>query len=386
MAIKLSSEYFISEAVKTTELDDFGGQTFEEGLKVLIDSINTDIDLTEGTAGYFQNQILQILINRLEITQLIKDYPEILEEKIEKPIFIVGLPRSGTSILHTLMALDPTSRYLRNFESTGRICPPPELIPESIDTRIQICHEGMEGIFAMAPVLRGINGLNFMAHGTAECQNLMAHEFIHMGWSSGSSLFSHGNWVGESSMKNAFQWHKKLLQALQWKLPNDRWVLKAPMHLFGLEHLLEAYPDAKIVFTHRDPFDAMLSGVSMVYHWTQFSTGQANIKAIADWFPDLWAKGLIRALKTIKNFNPDNVFDIFHQDISESPIKMVNKIYDKFNIRFSRTAQKRMQNWLRDHPRSKFGLHDQSPVEFYLNSAKERERFKFYCDRFTDSN
>jgi hypothetical protein len=383
MEIEFSSKYFISQAMGKTGLEDFGGQTFEEGLGALIYSLNNDIDLNDGTAAYFQNQILQILINRLEVIQLIKDHPEILEEKIESPIFIVGLPRSGTTILHTLMALDPTSRYLRNFESTGPICPPPELIPDSVDPRIQACHEGTEGIFSMAPILRGINGINFMAHGTAECQNLMAHEFIHMGWSSGSSLFSHGNWVSECNMTTAFQWHRRLLQVLQWKLPNERWVLKAPTHLFGLNHLMETYPDTKIVFTHRNPFDAIVSGVSMVYHWTQFTTGQADIQAIADWYSKLWAKGLRRALKAIKTFNADQVLDIFHHDLSESPVKMVGRIYDRFDIMLSKGTINRMQTWLRDNPRSKFGRHDHTrSIKNHLNSARERERFRFYCEQF----
>lgn len=382
MGIELASEDFISEAMRTTALDDFGGQTFEEGLNALIDSLNTDLELSEGTADYFCSQILQILINRLEVTQLIKDHPEILDEKIEKPIFIVGLPRSGTTVLHTLMALDPTSRYLRNYESTGRICPPPELIPEIVDTRIQTCHEGMEGLYSMAPVLRGINGINFMAHGTAECQNLMAHEFVHMGWSSGFSLFLHGNWVSECNMKTAFEWHKRLLQILQWKLPNERWILKAPMHLFGLDHLIKTYPDARIVFPHRNLFDAVVSGVSMVYHWTQFTTGQENIAAIAKWYPMIWAKGLKRALKALETVNTDHILNVFHNELSESPIEIIEKIYDKFDIRLSNAATKRMRIWLKDHPRSKFGSHNHATVKSHLNRAEVRKQFMFYREQF----
>lgn len=382
MGIKLSAQHFIGQAMENTGLDDFGGQTFEEGLNVLIDSLNNDIDLSEGTAGYFQNQIQQLLVNRIEVTRLIKEHPEILNERIEKPVFIVGLPRSGTTILQTLMALDPTTRYLRNFETAGPICPPTELIPESVDPRIQTCHEGMEGLFAAAPVLRGINGINFMAHGTAECQNLMAHEFVHMGWSAGSSLFSHGNWVSNCNMKTAFQWHRQLLQVLQWKLPNDRWILKAPIHLFGLDHLIETYPDSKIIFTHRNPFDAMVSGVSMACNWTRFTTGQAEISAIADWYPRLWAKGLERALLVKKNLDSDKCIDVFHRELSEGPIKMVEKIYDHFDIRLSRGARKRMQTWLRDHPRSKFGSHVCTPEEYGLIPDREKERFSFYHDQF----
>lgn len=383
MGIKLNAEDLVTRVMEETGLEDFGGRTFEEGLGVFVGSLNNDVDLTEGTAGFFQQQIQQILMNRLEITRLVKDHPEILEEKIEKPVFIVGLPRSGTTVLHTLMALDPTSRYLRNFESAGPVCPPAGLIPKPADPRIQGFHESMEGLFSMAPVLRSINGINFMAHGTAECQNLTAHEFVHMGWSCGSSLFSHGDWVSECCMQAAYHWHKRLLQVMQWKSPNERWVLKAPMHLFGLVDLMETYPDARIVFTHRNPVDAMVSGISMVYHWTKFTTGQENLKAISDWYPGIWSKGLKKALKVIERFNPDHRVDVFHRDLSESPVKTVEKIFKKFGLRFSGGVRKRMQTWLRDHPRSAFGGHGHAHnIAKQTDSGKVGEEFKFYMDRF----
>jgi hypothetical protein len=382
MGITLESQLFIENAVKISGLEDFGGDTFEQGLEALINSLNNDLDLTEGTAGYFQQSITQILVNRLQVTRLIKDHPEILDEEIKAPVFIVGLPRTGTTITQTLMALDPLSRFLRNFETTGAVCPPPSLMPHVPDPRIQAGHEVMEGLFSMGPELRGINGINFMALGTAECQNLMAHEFVHAGWSAGSSLFGHGNWVGDCDMTQAYAWHKRLLQVFQWKLPNERWVLKAPIHLFGLETLLKTYPDAMIVFTHRDPFKAMISGVSMVFHWTQLTTGQADIPAIADWYPSLWAKGLERALGIRDKLKEGQVFDLFHTDLTQDPVRSMKKIYAHFDIPFSRTVQKRMQIWLQDNPRSKFGSHFCNEAELGLDPGLEKERFHFYLNRF----
>lgn len=222
MGIKLLSQPFIDNAVNTSGLEDFGGDTFKQGLEALISSLNNDLDLAEGTAGYFQQMITQTLVNRLQVTQLIKDHPEILSEEIKAPIFITGLPRTGTTIAQTLMALDPLSRFLRNFESAGAVCPPPPLMPQVPDSRIQACHDAMEGLFTMGPALRGINGINFMPLGTAECQNLMAHEFVHVGWSAGSSLFGHGNWVGDCDMTQAYGWHKRLLQVFSGNYPmND---------------------------------------------------------------------------------------------------------------------------------------------------------------------
>ncbi len=383
MGTELLSKTFIDHAREKTGLEDFGGRTFESGLDALVDSLNHDLDLSEMTAGYFGQIISQVLINRLEITQLLKEHPEIQDEKIESPLFIVGLPRSGTTLLHTLLALNPVARYLRNFETSGAICPPPELIPSSMDPRIQAYHDLMESFFSMAPTLRGINGLNFMANGTAECQNLMALEFVHMGWSTGSSLFSHGNWVGECNMAPAYRWHKRLLQILQWKLPNEHWVLKAPQHLFGLDHLLSAYPDARIVFTHRDPFEAMVSGVSMTVNWTRFSTQQTDVQAISDWYPALWAKGLKRALSARNNLKEDQILDIYHKDLSTDPEKVIETIYEHFQIPLSDTSRKRIKIWLRDNPRSRFGSHDLPVKEFGFIREKEHERFDFYISRFT---
>lgn len=382
MAIKFSSGSFINQAVDATGLDDFSGRTFETGLQALVDSLNNNLDLGEGTAAYFQGTILGLLTNRLSVAQYIKDHPEILEEQIKQPIIIVGLPRSGTTVVQTLMALDPLARFLRNYETFSPIIPPPETLPGTVDPRMQVFQDAMEGIFAMAPSLRGINGLNFMAQGTAECQNLTALEFVHMGWSAGSSLFSHGNWVSECNMKNAYQWHKKLLQVLQSKLPNEHWVLKAPMHLFGLNHLLGVYPDARIIFTHRDPVQASLSGVSMVCKWTEFTTGQIDVAAVSNWYPALWAKGLERALSIRKQINNSQIIDIYHKDLSLDPARTIEKIYDHFGLPFSETVKRRIKFWLKDNQRSRYGSHRYSAKEFGMLPEKIREQFGFYFKEF----
>ena len=232
------------------------------------------------------------------------------------------------------------------------------------------------------PVLRAINGIDFMANGPAECQNLMMHEFIHLGMSAGCGLFSYGDWISNCSMKNAYHYHKLLLKMLQWKLPNEKWVLKAPMHLFGLDSLLEIYPDARIVFTHRNPLDAMASGISLAYHWTQYSTQQADASAIAEWSPKILAKGLKRALNVRQNFDQKRFYDVYHKDISDNPVKAIQDIYKHFDMEFTKTYQKRIQVWMRDNPRSKFGNHVYSAKRFKLNPEIEKNRFHFYYDKY----
>ncbi len=378
MGNQLSSATLLEESVQKMGLHDFSSHTFKEGLEALIHSLNSDIDLGEGTAAYFKQTIQGLLTNRLQFVQYLKDNPEIFAEKIEKPIVVLGLPRSGTTLLHTLLALNPTCRYLRNYETFPPLCPPPKLIPRNVDPRINACHEGLETFFSMAPNLRGINGINFMAHGTAECQNLMALEFVNMGWSVGSSLISYGDWVSECNLENAYKWHKLQLQLLQYSLPNEHWALKAPLHLFGLDQILNVYPDARFIFTHRDPLEAMTSGVSMTCQWTEFTTQQLDVEAVSKWYPALWAKGLKRALKVVEGLNSSQYIDIAHQKLISAPVNTIEKIYDHFNIPKSNVIRKRLEIWLRENSRSTFGNHKYSIQDFNINPEAIEEQFTFY--------
>jgi len=133
MTKAISADALIENAIKTSGLDDFGGDSFKEGLGAFIHSLNHDLQLSEMSTQIFKGMITQVLVNRLEVEKLIRNHPEILNEKIEAPIFIMGLPRSSTTIIQMLLALDPCSRYLRNWETTQAICPPPEMIHSAQD-------------------------------------------------------------------------------------------------------------------------------------------------------------------------------------------------------------------------------------------------------------
>ena len=371
----LTADTLINEAVSSTGLDDFGGTAWKEGLQVFIRSLNTDLVLPDPALAHFRQIIIQTMVNRLEVTALINAQPEILAEKITAPIIITGLPRTGTSLLHALLSLDPRARFLRNWESCLNICPAPELIRSEADPRKQTYDRAMQGFFQAAPHLSGINGINFMAGSPAEYQNLMMHEFIHFGHCAGTSLWSYGEWIATCDFTRAYAWHKQLLQLLQWKLPSERWVLKAPMHLFGLDLLIKTYPDAKIVFTHRDPVKALASGASMVYHWTRFSTGQADPARIGPWWTRLWAKAMDHALAVRADNAPDMFCDIHLEETAQNPIAAVRKIYTHFSLDLDQAHEKRMQTWLRHNPRSRFGSHRPAPGLFNLNTQEIRKKF-----------
>ena len=372
----------MGEAIESTKLTDFGEIPFEDGLEALLDSMNSQNNFHENTTGYLRAKIVQILANRLQINALIHSNPRILEEEIEKPIIIAGLPRSGTTILQTLIALDPNSRFVRNWESALNICPPPRLLHSDTDSRIQTFHQTIEMLLQMSPSLNAINGLNFIAGGTAECQNLMAHAFRSMEFCAGFGLRSYGEWLVSCDMKPGYACHKLLLKVLQYQWPNERWVLKAPMHLIAFDLLMDAYPDARLVFTHRDPLTSMLSAASLVYNWSKLAMPCPEKKQIGRWFSDIWEKAMQKALKAREKQKQKNIKDVYFGELNADPIETVKAIYAHFGLTVSCGHEKRMGVWLRDNPRSSFGKHSYVADDFGLSREAEEQRFAFYKTKF----
>jgi hypothetical protein len=379
---RLSSQELMESAVRSTGLTDFGSIPFKDGLEALIAAINGEKEFDDNACQYLQAKILQILKNRLEVEALVQRNPEILEEKIVAPMIITGLPRTGTTILQTLMALDPACRFLRNWESAMNICPPPKLLHGDTDPRIQVFHQTIEGLLRMAPALRPINGLNFMAGGTAECQNLMAHAFRSFEYCAGFGLREYGEWLLSCDMRPGYRYHKLLLQVLQWQCPNEYWVLKAPMHLISLDSLMDTYPDARIVFTHRDPFTAMISGASLVYNWSTLASANPDKKEIGKWFPRLWEKALVNSLGDRGRWPQDRFFDLYFDKLVSNPVEAVNSIYEHFGLALGYGHRIRMKAWLRDNPKSSLGVHSYAAEDFGMIRDDEDLRFSAYRQRF----
>ena len=382
MSKQFSPQMLMDEAVESTGLADFGTIPFRDGLEALVEAINAQDDWYENALLYLHAKIVQLLANRLQITDFVGANPTIADEEIVQPLIIVGLPRSGTTILQTLLALDPQCRFLRNWETAMNILPLPRLLHSAADPRIPAFHSTVGGLLEMAPALNAINGLNFLAGGTAECQNLMAHAFRSMEYCAGFGLRAYGEWLLACDMAPGYRYHKLLLQLLQHHMPNQHWVLKAPMHLIALDRLLDTYPDARIVFTHRAPFDAMLSGSSLVYHWSTLASEHPDKKQIGSWFPGLWARALQKALTARAPMAQDRFLDIYFDQFNNDPIGTVNSIYAHFQMTVSPGHAKRMAVWLRDNPRSSFGKHAYKADDFGIIPEIEESRFAFYKTEF----
>jgi hypothetical protein len=379
MTTNLELQSSLDEAIEKTRLEDFGNDTFLEGLKALLISCQNESRLNSLGIQIIHSMVLRCLINRLQVQDWITRHSEILNEKIEKPLIITGLPRTGSTFLQVLLSIDPANRALRRWEA-NRPCPPPELVFSATDSRIQAMHKQIQITDQIKPGLQAIHPMD--AGGFAQCMVLLSNEFKSAEFTLTIWAPAYDEWYYNCDMTSAYAYHKMLLQLLQWRLPNENWVLKNPPHLPWLDSLIGQYPDAQIVFTHRDPLKVLASASSLAS--TVFSIGSDPIdaKEIADYYLKILAVEMDKAMEKRESLNPESFYDLQYRDLIVDPIGAVKRIYEYFGRRVSRGHERRMQVWIRDNPSGKRGRHHYTVEDFGLNPVAVRNRFGDYQERF----
>ena len=261
----LAAEALREEAVTRTGFDDFGSADFVEGLACLIESLEHEARLHTIGRVTAKAQIVDALSVRLELVAHRKAHPEVDSERIERPLFVVGLPRTGTTLLHELLALDPTSRSPAMWE-LSRPCPPPEPDTYTCDPRIAPLEQHLARLRRLVPTLDAIHRMRAtLPH---ECLAAMAPSFWSYQYPFNFHVPGYLQWCEQADAAPAYRFHHSFLQHLQSRFRRERWVLKSPAHLGQLDALLAMYPDARIIQTHRDPVEVIPS-VSSLHHVMQ---------------------------------------------------------------------------------------------------------------------
>ena len=248
-------EAILSEAAtRTGGLEDLGDGPFVEPLGLFLESLEREARLNDLGRLIARERALLHTVNRLNYVNDRKRFPGICDERIVAPVFIIGFPRTGTTILHDILAQDPDSRAPLTWE-TMFPSPPPEAATFETDPRIALCAatlptpetetERDRQFRAMHPMGATLSQECVTMMGEAMCTPLFHNQF---------RVPSYEDWIDlEADWSHVYDFHEHQLQHLQWHNHRDRWVLKTGAHMWGLEHLLRKYPDARIVFTHRDP-------------------------------------------------------------------------------------------------------------------------------------
>lgn len=380
--VRLNESALLEAACQKTGLSDFGDDGFREGLQVLLKALREEAQLSEFGYVIIQSSITDYLANRLEMTDWHKRYPGIAEGEIRRPIFVIGMPRTGTSILHELLAQDPASRTPLSWE-VARPCPPPERETYDTDPRIAEVDANLAQTDWLIPEFKQMHPMG--AKLPQECVGLMAHDFASMQFQTMYYVPSYGTWLDhETDWGPVYASHRRQLQLLQWRCPAERWVLKSPCHLWSLEALLAEYPDALLVQTHRDPIKIIASVTSLVTVLRSMASDYSDRLEFARKESGKLELGLNRSVEARENgtINEAQVIDIQFDDFMTDPFGIIRKIYDHFGLEYTAEAESRMRRFLQENPSDKHGKHTYRFSDTGLNFAEEREKVRRYQEYF----
>ncbi|MCP5040899.1 MAG: sulfotransferase [bacterium] len=379
--LPVEEEGLLRAARLETGLEDFGGEQFREGLRRLVNSLNEQAQLNVlGRIGA-RTTLVGSLRNRLQLHDHRKKNPQVAEQEIREPLFIVGLPRTGTTVLFNLLSLDPANRAPLSWE-VERPCPAPREETHHSDPRIESMEKQFANLIKMAPNLYAIH--EFGAELPQECIAIIGHEFLSVQFHIMYNVASYQEWLDGQSTLPALAFHRRFLQHLQSEFPPKRWVLKTPGHLAVIDELLEVYPDARIIHTHRDPLDVMPSIASLSYTLRGLGTDALDPHFVGHQQTELWANHLERAQRARERTRDreDQFIDVQFEDVANDPIAVIERIYAHFAIPFEAATRQLMQAHLASNPRGKHGAHHYSLEDFGLDRAAVQMRFAGYCERF----
>jgi hypothetical protein len=377
--MQIHVDQLVETAIARAESDDFGGDTWREGLDVLVDSLIAESALNELGESVMIDQIVGLLVNRLEVEQWHARYPEIDEQEIVAPLFGLGLPRTGSTALSFLLASDTARRSLRTWEA-AKPCPPPETATEYTDPRIAETQVGIDMTNEMFPGFVGM--LPTSATGPQECILLMALDFRSQLFEGMARIPAYSSWLLSCDMEPAYRYHRRVLQLLQWRCPPERWWLKTPAHMHSIDALDRVYPDARFVMTHRDVGKVLPSVCALFEAFSNVLTEHPDLMAIGTHNCELWRYSLQRLIEFRDSGNESRFFDISFAAVQRDPINAVAQLYAQLGDDLSGDARRRMQDWWLESSKERSGPHTYKAETFGLHPADFREQFAFYYERF----
>jgi hypothetical protein len=369
-------------SARARKLTELGEAQFLEGLRRLVDSLEREGRLTPLGRLIARERILLSIVNRLNFIEDRRRNPGIADERIARPLIVVGMPRTGSTILHDILAQDPDSRAPLTWEVMFP-SPPPEPETFESDPRIDACDATFPGVDAQIPAFKAMHPMG--ARLSQECVSMMADTMVTPLFHNQFRVNDYQDWVDrEADWSRVYAFHEHQLQHLQWKLKRDRWVLKTGAHMWGLEHLLARYPDARIVFTHRDPVKSMTSYASLTALVRSMGSDDVDpIEIAIDWTARI-KRVLEHAIEVrATGAHPQAQFyDMHFQDFVADQFGVVEKIYASFGLPMTDLAATRMKAFIADNPKGKHGIHRYSPEDYGVEPDATREAFRPYMERF----
>ena len=382
--VPLDESSLLDQACQATGLSEFGSVEWIEPFRIMLSSIDSEAELTFIGRLMSRNDIVQWLKNRLLVERFKELNPHIVDQEINRPTFVIGLPRSGTSILYELLAQDPQVNVPLIWEA---FIPCSDGGLEHLDTQKRKRRANM-AFSLWQEIVPGFSSIHKMsADIPAECGLLMANTFISDHIASLHQTPSYSKFCSTADLVPVYKYHKLLLQILQSQKTDGRWLLKAPEHQVHLDALIEVYPDANIIQTHRDPIVCMASTASLLRALYLIRSNKAfdTLQFENIMLGQATAERLIKLMnqRESKIIGEKAIFDSRYQDLLTDPVSVIERIYNYFGIDFSLEMRAKILDYLRKKPQYRDGEH-LYPVGKAL--IKDRKLFSRYQKEYDVPN
>jgi hypothetical protein len=379
--VALDEDSLLGAAREATGLDDFGDDGWREPLHIFVRSLEDEADLHLLGRIMARNDIVRALVNRLQVHATLTRYPEILEERIESPLLVVGTGRSGTSILHELLAQDPAHRVARTWELLHP-CPPPERATYATDPRIAAADQEYTFWHVVAPEYRTMHENGGDVPNEDPLIDML--EFASDHFMGSYPVPSYARWLARADLAPVFRAHRRFLQLLQWHCPGERWVLKSPSYLGKLRAFFAEYPDAYVVLTHRDPLKVLPSLVSVMatLRWMHSETVDVDAVVKSAVYGTAIAMDLVIRGRDDGTLPDDRIIDVRFEDLVGDPWHTIRAVYERSGAELTTGAEQRMRAYLDGKPRGRHGRHDYDFADTGLDVDEMRARFAEYQARY----
>lgn len=373
---QIDRDQLMAKAAAATGLNDFGDTPFLEALDVLVEALEREAQLDEVRRAGAERTLIGTLVKRLQLAEDRKKNPAIAQEVIRSPIVIVGLPRTGSTNLHGLLAQCEGIRAPRLWEM-AMPSPPPTAQSYLTDPRIGLVHKGVVASTSDELMARHPVG----ATRPEQCNMLSDHAFMNWALLASYDIPSYRDWLLTADHTPSYQAHQQMLQHLQWRHPGQ-WVLKYPKHMLTLDGLLAAYPDAKLIWTHRDPGKVIPSVISLIETFRKSTPGYDPARLGRAWatFEEL---GLHRGLAVRDNaVQPEHIFDVHYNDMMRDPVAVIDAAFRHFGMSLSEVSRANIRSFVADNHQTKHGVHTYTAQQFGLDEGRIRNSYRGYIDRF----
>jgi hypothetical protein len=380
----LTVDYVAQRAKALTDIQDPDPTHFADNLSAVVDCMNGETELTEAAVESAVGMLAFAMRNRMEVDRYIVDEPDVEESSIDRPIFLTGLPRSGTTYFQYLFDLDPELRMMRTWEGE-RPAPPPAVDPESARQRREVSLEN-------ARLMRELTGGKIDAFhltdvdGPQECLAILDQTFVNPGllWPmSGQSYLKY--LLHEADLREAYEYHARVLKLLQWGAPSRRWTLKWPCHLLALDAIADVYPDAIFVVTHRDPIQALASNCSLAHMLRTGTDPDYDPKVIGRDMLNLvreHVEHLVAFDVAQSQAGRSSLVHVDYYRLADSPETVMPGVFEAVGLAWTPVVEDRIRTWRAENPKGKRGTHEYTLDDYGLDRDTVADALASYVQRF----